>query len=78
MVRVRDAILKSAAHGALAATKEATMSKKSTPSRNDQRSNVKNPTNAAYPADRQNRIQQGHAPPAPAPPAPTNAPRPRD
>lgn len=35
---------------------------------NEDRSDVKNPNNPAYEADRQNRIQQGHPnPPAPAP-----------
>ena len=40
------------------------------PSPNDQRSDVKNPNNPAYEADRQNRTEQGHpnAPPAPRPP----------
>jgi hypothetical protein len=56
MVSVREGILKSVRAPCTGATKEAIVSKKSTPSRNDQRSNVKNPTNPAYPADRQNRI----------------------
>lgn len=34
------------------------MSKKNTPSRNDQRSNVKNPNNPAYKANRDNRSNQ--------------------
>jgi hypothetical protein len=54
------------------------MSKKSSPSPNDQRSNVKNPTSPAYGADRQNRVQQGHPapPPAPAPSTPKTVPLP--
>jgi hypothetical protein len=47
--------------------KETTMSTKNH-SANDARSNVKNPNNPAYSADRTNRIQQGHADPPPAPP----------
>jgi hypothetical protein len=41
------------------------------PSPNDQRSNVKNPNNPAYTADRSNRESLGHTsvpPPAPAQP----------
>jgi hypothetical protein len=40
------------------------------PTPNDQRSQVKNPNNPAYPADRANREKLGHdniPPPAPAP-----------
>ncbi|MBI4705859.1 MAG: hypothetical protein HY744_32605 [Deltaproteobacteria bacterium] len=40
---------------------------------NSQRSNVKNPNNPAYVADRGNRIQQGHPnvpPPPPVQPSP--------
>jgi hypothetical protein len=37
------------------------MGTKKKPTPNDQRSNVKNPEHAAYEADRQNRIKQGHA-----------------
>lgn len=46
------------------------------PSPNDQRTNVKNPNNPAYEADRQNRIDLGHgnAPP-PADSKPTGAPK---
>jgi hypothetical protein len=44
------------------------MSKK--PSPNDQRSDVKNPNNPAYVADRDNRQSLGHEP---VPPAPTPA-----
>ncbi len=36
---------------------------------NDQRSNVKNPTNPAYQADRVNRIELGHPNVLPPPPA---------
>ncbi len=36
------------------------MTNKKTPSPNDNRSNVKNPNNAAYEADRLNRARQGH------------------
>ncbi len=43
------------------------MSKKSTP--NDARSNVKNPNNPAYVADRGNRIAEGHPNVPPPPPA---------
>lgn len=39
---------------------------------NDQRSDVKNPNNAAYEADRANREAQGH--PVPPPPPPTQQP----
>ena len=48
---------------------------KHTPTPNDQRSDVKNPTSPRYESDRRNRIDAGHpavpppAPPAPAPPA---------
>ena len=47
------------------------MKKSYTP--NDQRSQVKDPNQAAYGADRANRIEHGHAnvpPPPPATPAP--------
>lgn len=39
------------------------------PSPNDQRSDVKNPNNPAYVADRSNRVSLGHptVPPAPTP-----------
>ncbi len=40
------------------------------PSPNDQRSNVKNPNNPAYEADRTNREAQGQPAPPPAPPPP--------
>lgn len=43
------------------------MSKSKGNAANNQRANVKNPNNAAYVADRSNRIQQGH-PDAPPPP----------
>jgi len=44
----------------------------SKPTPNNQRSNVKNPNNPAYGADRANREQLGHAnlPPPPPPPPP--------
>jgi hypothetical protein len=35
---------------------------------NDQRSDVKNPNNPAYEADRGNRIKEGHPNPPPPPP----------
>lgn len=42
------------------------------PSPNDKRSTVKNPTSAAYAADRANRANLGHGnlPPPPPPPSP--------
>ena len=49
-------------------TKESNMSTKSNaPSPNDQRSNVKNPTSPQYGQDRDNRLEQGHPNPPPAP-----------
>lgn len=42
---------------------------KHAPSPAAQRSNVKNPNNAAYQADRMNRLSQGHANQPPPPPA---------
>ncbi len=53
------------------------MSKGKGQAANNQRSNVKNPNNPAYVADRGNRIQQGHAnvpPPATATVTETTAP----
>lgn len=51
---------------------EIEMSKGKSNSPNNQRSNAKNPNNAAYRADRGNRARQGHPvpPPPPPPPAP--------
>lgn len=45
---------------------------KQVPSPAAQRSNVKNPNNPGYRADRTNRINQGHADPPPPPPARTS------
>jgi hypothetical protein len=50
------------------------MSKRNTPSPNDQRSAVKNPTSPGYRTDYQNRARQGHPLP-PAPPAPAEPPK---
>lgn len=43
------------------------------PKPSDDRSNVKNPNNPAYEADRKNRLEQGH----PNPPPPAQAPQPQ-
>jgi len=43
---------------------------------NNDRSNVKNPNNPAYEADRQNRVREGHENAPPAAPAPSPAPKP--
>ncbi len=54
---------------------ERTLSMSAKPSPNDQRSNVKNPNNPAYEADRANRIGLGHpAVPPPPPPPPDQTP----
>jgi hypothetical protein len=50
------------------------MSQKPT-SPSDQRSTVKNPNSAAYEADRNNRIQQGHPNVPPPPPNPKLPPK---